>query len=426
MTTIAIVGLGYVGIPLAVEFGKIYPTIGFDLYKEKIELFKQGISPTDEITAEELRSATHLTFTYEPAQLRKADFIIVAVPTLIDEANQPDFLPLKNATELVGRNMKEGATVVYESTVYPGATEEVCIPILESASGMVWKRDFHVGYSPERVNPGDRTHTLVKIIKIVSGDSPQTLENVAEIYNKIITAGIFKASCIKVAEAAKVVENTQRDLNIALMNEVAVISHLVGIDTNEVIDAASTKWNFMSVRPGLVGGHCIGIVPYYLTYKAEMLGYHPDVILAGRRINDDMGKYIADQIVKQLIARDININGAKVNIFGLAFKPDVQDTSNSKIVDVIAELKSFGVNVFVYDPVVKVSDAKARYNIDLIPWDELPVADGLVMATPHQLFLEMPFDSLLSKVIKGGEFFDIYSSFDPSIIAEHGLKVWRL
>jgi UDP-N-acetyl-D-galactosamine dehydrogenase len=283
-----------------------------------------------------------------------------------------------------------------------------------------------VGYSPERVNPGDRTHTLVKIIKIVSGDSPETIEKIAEIYSKIITAGIFKASCIKVAEAAKVVENTQRDLNIALMNEVAVISHLVGIDTNEVIDAASTKWNFMSVRPGLVGGHCIGIVPYYLTYKAEMMGYHPDVILAGRRINDGMGKYIADQIVKQLIARDINIKGAKVNIFGLAFKPDVQDTSNSKIIDVIAELKSFGVDVFVYDPVVQAADAKVRYNIDLCGWDKLPVADALVMATPHQIFLEMPLDRLLSKVSKGGEFFDIYSSFDRGQIELYGLVVWRL
>ena len=426
MTVIAIVGLGYVGIPLAVEFGKHFQTIGFDLSKEKIAAFSSGISPTDEISATALALATKLTFTDDPTQLKCADFIIVAVPTLINEVHQPDFVPLKLATELVAQNMKKGVTVVYESTVYPGATEEVCVPILEISSGMRWKEDFHVGYSPERVNPGDTFHTLVKIVKIVSGDTPLTLDKLATLYETIIEAGIFKASSIKVAEAAKVVENTQRDLNIALMNEVAIISELVGIDTNEVIDAAATKWNFMPLRPGLVGGHCIGIVPYYLTYKAQMLGYHPDVILAGRRINDGMGKFIADQIIKQMIARDINIKGAKVNIFGLAFKPDIQDISNSKIMDTIAELKSFGVKVFVYDPIARKVDAKTRYDIDLIEWDALPMADALVISTPHQAFLEMPLEQLLSKSLKGGCFVDIYSRFDPRAIESMGYSVWRL
>ena len=426
MTVIAIVGLGYVGIPLAVEFGKIFPTIGYDHHPQKIAQFKQGISPTDEITADELKLATQLTFTDDPKALSTADFIILAVPTLINEVNQPDFGPLKSATDLVGKYMKKGATVIYESTVYPGATEEVCIPILESSSGMSWKNDFHVGYSPERVNPGDQTHTLTKIVKIVSGDSPETLERISELYARIIQAGLFEASSIKVAEAAKVVENTQRDLNIALMNEVAIISHLVGIDTNEVIDAAATKWNFIPLRPGLVGGHCIGVVPYYLTYKAEMMGYHPDVILAGRRINDGMGKFIADQIIKKLIALNVNIHTAKVNVLGLAFKPNVQDISNSKIVDVIRELESFGVSVFVYDPIVKSDDAQSRYGIHLDSWAELPVADALVIGTPHQLFLGEKLELLLEKLVPNGLFVDINAQFDRTKIESHGFSTWAL
>jgi UDP-N-acetyl-D-glucosamine/UDP-N-acetyl-D-galactosamine dehydrogenase len=426
MTAIAIVGLGYVGIPLAVEFGKIFPTIGYDQDQQKIAQFKQGISPSDEITAEELKLATQLTFTYDPQDLSKADFIILAVPTLINEVNQPDFAPLRMATEMVGRQMKKGATVIYESTVYPGATEEVCIPILESSSGMKWKTDFHVGYSPERVNPGDKFHTLTKIVKIVSGDSPETLEKVSAIYTKIIQAGIYKAGSMKVAEAAKVVENTQRDLNIALMNEVAIISHMVGINTNEVIDAAATKWNFIPLRPGLVGGHCIGIVPYYLTYKAETMGYHPDVILAGRRINDGMGKFVADQIIKELIALNVNIHSAKVNVLGLAFKPDVQDISNSKIVDVIRDLESFGVEVFVYDPIAKPADAKARYDINLTPWDSLPVADALVIGTPHQIFLDSNLNELLKKLAPNGLFVDINTKFDCKQIQSKGFATWSL
>ena len=402
MCTVAIVGLGYVGIPLAVEFGKIMRTIGFDRSKEKIDLFKRGMVPGDEIESDELRKAVHLTCTDDPALLSEADFILVAVPTLVNEANQPEFHPLIEASRVVGQYIKTGATVIYESTVYPGATEEVCIPAIESASGKKWKKDFHVGYSPERVNPGDKKHTLTKIIKIVSGDDKETLEKIASLYELIIQAGVHRVSSIKVAEAAKVIENTQRDLNIALMNEVAIISHLVGIDSHEVINAAATKWNFFPMRPGLVGGHCIGVVPYYLTYKAERMGYHPDVILAGRRINDSMGKFIADQIIKQMIAAGTNIRDAKVNILGIAFKENIQDISNSKIVEVIKELESFGVEVSVHDPIVKPADAKERYGISLVEWDELPVADALVVAVIHKQFLDKSLLELLSKVEKGG------------------------
>jgi len=420
------VGLGYVGIPLAVEFGKIMRTIGFDRSKEKIDLFKRGMVPGDEIESDELRKAVHLTCTDDPALLSEADFILVAVPTLVNEANQPEFHPLIEASRVVGQYIKTGATVIYESTVYPGATEEVCIPAIESASGKKWKKDFHVGYSPERVNPGDKKHTLTKIIKIVSGDDKETLEKIASLYELIIQAGVHRVSSIKVAEAAKVIENTQRDLNIALMNEVAIISHLVGIDSHEVINAAATKWNFFPMRPGLVGGHCIGVVPYYLTYKAERMGYHPDVILAGRRINDSMGKFIADQIIKQMIAAGTNIRDAKVNILGIAFKENIQDISNSKIVEVIKELESFGVEVSVHDPIVKPADAKERYGISLVEWDELPVADALVVAVIHKQFLDKSLLELLSKVEKGGCFVDLNSHFNVDAIVEQGLSVWRL
>ena len=426
MCTVAIVGLGYVGIPLAVEFGKIMRTIGFDRSKEKIDLFKRGMVPGDEIESDELRKAVHLTCTDDPALLSEADFILVAVPTLVNEANQPEFHPLIEASRVVGQYIKTGATVIYESTVYPGATEEVCIPAIESASGKKWKKDFHVGYSPERVNPGDKKHTLTKIIKIVSGDDKETLEKIASLYELIIQAGVHRVSSIKVAEAAKVIENTQRDLNIALMNEVAIISHLVGIDSHEVINAAATKWNFFPMRPGLVGGHCIGVVPYYLTYKAERMGYHPDVILAGRRINDSMGKFIADEIIKQMIAAGTNIRDARVNILGIAFKENIQDISNSKIVDVIKELESFGVEVSVHDPIVKPVDAKERYGISLVEWDELPVADALVVAVIHKQFLDKSLLELLSKVEKGGCFVDLNSHFNVDAIVEQGLSVWRL
>jgi UDP-N-acetyl-D-galactosamine dehydrogenase len=426
MTSIVVVGQGYVGIPLAIEFGKIFPTIGFDISAEKITLLRSHIAPGGEVETEELQSAPFLSFSDDPSCLAKADFIIVAVPTLVNAMHQPDLRPLVSASKMVGKYMSAGATIVYESTVYPGATEEECIPALEMASGLKWRSDFHVGYSPERVNPGDKKHTLVDILKIVSGDSANTLEKVATLYQKIIKAGVHRVSCIKVAEAAKVVENTQRDLNIGLMNEVAIISNLVGIDTKEVIDAASTKWNFMPMRPGLVGGHCIGVVPYYLTYKAEMLGYHPDVILAGRRINDGMGKFIADQTIKQMIAAGIPINGSKVCILGLAFKPNVQDLSNSKIIDVIKELESFGVEVLVHDPIVKVGNAKSTYGIDLTAWEDLPKVDALVFAVSHDYYLEMTIPELTRMIAQKGCFIDIQSAFPKKVIEDAGFSVWRL
>lgn len=426
MTSIVVVGQGYVGIPLAIEFGKIFPTIGFDISGEKIDLLRSHIAPGGEVETKELQSARFLSFSSDPTCLAMADFIIIAVPTLVNAMHQPVLNPLVSASKMVGNYMSPGATIVYESTVYPGATEEECIPTLETASGLKWKTDFHVGYSPERINPGDKEHTLVDIVKIVSGDTQETLDKVANLYERIINSGVHRVSCIKVAEAAKVVENTQRDLNIGLMNEVAIISNLVGIDTKEVIDAASTKWNFMPMRPGLVGGHCIGVVPYYLTYKAEMLGYHPDVILAGRRINDGMGKVIADQTIKEMIAAGSVINGAKVCILGLAFKPNVQDLSNSKIVDVIKELESLGVQVYVHDPIVKPEMAMSTYGINLITWEDLPKVDAQIFAVSHDFYLEMPIPVLTKQIRPKGCFIDIQSAFPKEMLEDEGFSVWRL
>src|SRR5512134_1529487 len=368
MTTIAVVGLGYVGLPLAVEFGKKYATIGFDLSAEKVAAYKKHVDPTGEVSTDELRAASQLRVTTDPQALREADFVVVAVPTPIDEAHQPDFRPLLGASESVGKNLKRGAIVVFESTVYPGATEEICVPVLERRSGLVWKRDFFVGYSPERINPGDREHTLTRITKVVSGDTPETLERLATLYGSVVRAGVYRASSIKVAEAAKVIENTQRDLNIALMNELSLIFHKIGIDTLEVLQAAGTKWNFLPFRPGLVGGHCIGVDPYYLTHKADKLGYHPQVILAGRRINDGMGKYVAEQTVKQMINAGLPVNGAHVIVLGLTFKENCPDLRNSRVIDVVAELASYGACVHVHDPVASNAEARHEYGIDLEPW----------------------------------------------------------
>jgi UDP-N-acetyl-D-galactosamine dehydrogenase len=325
MPTIGVVGLGYVGLPLAVEFGKKYRTIGYDLSNAKIEAYRRRHDPTGELSSHEFELARLLEPTNDPVRLREADFIIVAVPTPIDDAHNPDFGPLLSASETVGKHLQRGAIVVYESTVYPGATEEVCVPLLERHSGLVWKKDFFVGYSPERINPGDKEHTLTRIVKVVAGDTPQTLERVAEVYSSVVSAGVHRASSIKVAEAAKVIENTQRDLNIALMNELALIFHRIGIDTTEVLQAAETKWNFLPFRPGLVGGHCIGVDPYYLTHKAEKVGYHPQVILAGRRINDGMGKFVAEQTVKTMIQLGFQVKGSHVTVLGLTFKENCPD-----------------------------------------------------------------------------------------------------
>jgi UDP-N-acetyl-D-glucosamine/UDP-N-acetyl-D-galactosamine dehydrogenase len=426
MSTVAVVGLGYVGLPLAMEFGKVRDTIGFDLSAEKIRAYQNFTDPTGEVSSADLRAATKLRVTTDPSLLKTADLVVVAVPTPIDNARLPDFGPLVSASRSVGQNLKKGAIVIYESTVYPGATEEVCIPVLEQHSGLKWKKDFHVGYSPERINPGDKEHTLTRIVKVVSGDDAATLDQVAKLYESIITAGVHRASSIAVAEAAKVIENTQRDLNIALMNELALIFNRLGIDTLEVLQAAGTKWNFLPFRPGLVGGHCIGVDPYYLTHKAEMIGYHPQVILAGRRINDNMGKFIAEQTVKQMIAHGSSIKGANVIVLGLTFKENVPDLRNSRVIDVIHELQSYGVNVLVHDPVPLPEEAQHEYGVELVGWDKLPVADAIVAAVAHKDFLKLDAATFASKIKKGGCFIDVKSAFNADALRKAGLGVWRL
>lgn len=426
MTTIAVIGLGYVGLPLAVEFGKKFKTFGFDLSEAKVAAYREHYDPTGEVSSEDLRAATQLTCSSSPEVLREADVIIVAVPTPVDEAHQPDFTPLVKSSESLGKYLKRGAIVVYESTVYPGATEEVCIPVIERVSGMKWKQDFFVGYSPERINPGDKERTVTKITKVVSGDTPETLAKVAEVYGAIITAGVYPASSIKVAEAAKVIENTQRDLNIALMNELAIIFHKVGIDTVEVLKAAGTKWNFLPFRPGLVGGHCIGVDPYYLTHKAEMLGYNPQVILAGRRINDSMGKYVAEQTIKQMIANDQPIKGAHVIVLGMTFKENCPDLRNSKVIDVVRELKSFGVNVLIHDPIADSAECEHEYGVGLTPWEKLPQAAAIVACVAHQAYADMGVPALLGKLQRGGVFADVKSYYDSAAVTAGGAVLWRL
>lgn len=423
---VAVVGLGYVGLPLAVEFGKKRLTRGFDLSASKVESYQRFVDPTGELSSAELTAARHLSVSCDPATLAAADYIVVAVPTPVDDAHNPDFTPLAGASKTVGLHMKKGAIVIFESTVYPGATEEVCIPILEQHSGLKWKEDFHVGFSPERINPGDKERTLTTITKVVSGDDAGTLELVAALYETIITAGVHRASSIKVAEAAKVIENTQRDLNIALMNELAIIFDKIGIDTLEVLKAAGTKWNFLPFRPGLVGGHCIGVDPYYLTHKAEMIGYHPQVILAGRRINDGMAKFVAEKTVKSMIAAGFHVKGSKVNVIGLTFKENCPDLRNSKVADIVFELKSYGVDVHVYDPVASAAEAKHEYGIDLVSWEDLPRADAIIAAVSHKELLARPLTDLQSKLNEGGCFIDVKSQFDQKAITEAGFSVWRL
>jgi UDP-N-acetyl-D-galactosamine dehydrogenase len=426
MGVIGVVGLGYVGLPLAVEFGKKVRTIGFDLLPQKVESYRRHVDPTGEVSSEDLKAAQFLEATSDPTRLSEADFIIVAVPTPIDAAHRPDFSPLVGASITVGRHMMKGATVVYESTVYPGATEEVCIPLLERESGMKWKQDFFVGYSPERINPGDREHTLTRIVKVVSGDTVATLERVAETYEMVVTAGVHRASSIKVAEAAKVIENTQRDLNIALMNELALIFHRMDIDTTEVLQAAGTKWNFLSFRPGLVGGHCIGVDPYYLTYKADMLGYHPQVILAGRRINDGMGHYVAEQTVKQLIQSGAHVKDADVIVLGLTFKENCPDLRNSRVIDIVRELQSFGARVSVHDPLADPHEAMHEYGVSLCAWDDLPRASAIVAAVAHDDFRKRPVDDFLGKLLPGGLYVDVKCQADAEVLRGKGLTVWRL
>jgi UDP-N-acetyl-D-galactosamine dehydrogenase len=426
MTTVAVVGLGYVGLPLAVEFGKRHRTIGFDLSVEKVESYRRHVDPTGEVSTEELRAATMLSVGADAAALAEADFIIVAVPTPVDDAHQPDFGPLLGASRAVGTHMKRGATVVYESTVYPGATEEICIPVLEAHSKMRWREDFNVGYSPERINPGDKERTLTKITKVVSGDTAETLERVAQMYGSVVSAGVHRASSIKVAEAAKVIENTQRDLNIALMNELAIIFDRLGIDTMEVLRAAGTKWNFLPFRPGLVGGHCIGVDPYYLTHKAEMVGYHPEVILAGRRINDGMGKFVAEQTVKLLVRNGWQVKAAPVIVLGLTFKEDCPDLRNSRVIDVIRELQSYGADVVVHDPVAAAAEAAHEYGVELVPWERLPKAAAIVAAVAHREFKARPLSDYLGRLMPRGVVADVKCQFDAAAMEGGGVTVWRL
>ncbi len=426
MNTIAVIGLGYVGLPLVVEFGKQLRTIGFDIAEHKVDACRRGTDPSRELADADLAAAKHAVYTSDPTLLQEADMVIVAVPTPVDDAHQPDFRPLVGASTSVGRHLKKGATVVYESTVYPGATEEVCIPVLERESGMKWKRDFFVGYSPERINPGDREHTLTKILKIVSGDTPETLDKVAKLYERIVEPGVHRAGSIKAAEAAKVIENTQRDLNIALMNELAIIFDKLDIDTSEVLAAAGTKWNFLKFTPGLVGGHCIGVDPYYLTHKADMIGYHPQVILAGRRINDGMGKFIAEQTVKHMIANGSCVKGAKVNVLGLTFKENCGDLRNSRVIDIIRELQSYGADVHVADPLADPAEAMHEYGVKLTPLAELPRAEAVVAAVAHRDYAALSVADLREKLCDGGAFIDVKAVHDADALRAAGWRVWRL
>ena len=426
MQTVAVIGLGYVGLPLVVEFGKKTRTIGFDIIEDKVAKCRAGTDPSREIPDAEMKLAVQAEYTSDATRLAEADFLLVAVPTPVDNAHIPDFGPLIGASRSIGPHLKKGATVVYESTVYPGATEEVCIPVLEQTSGLKWKRDFFVGYSPERINPGDREHMLTNVVKVVSGDTAETLEKVAQLYELVVKPGVHRCTSIKAAEACKVIENTQRDLNIALMNELAIIFDKVGIDTTEVLEAAGTKWNFLKFKPGLVGGHCIGVDPYYLTHKAETLGYHPQVILAGRRINDGMGKYIAEQTVKQMIASGSYIKGARVNVLGLTFKENCADLRNSKVVDIIHELKSYGAEVFVHDPEADPEEAMHEYGVRLLQWDDLPRADAIVAAVAHKQYQKLGAEEIARKVIKGGCFVDVKAAFSELASSDLSLRIWRL
>lgn len=391
---LAIIGLGYVGLPLAVEFGKKRPVIGFDINQSRINALNEGHDSTLEVDDEEMKEAKHLSYTATPADLEAANVYIVTVPTPIDEHKRPDLTPLCKASETIGKTLKKGDIVIYESTVYPGATEEECVPVLERVSGLKYNVDFFAGYSPERINPGDKEHRVTNIKKVTAGSTPAVADLVDALYNEIITAGTHKASSIKVAEAAKVIENTQRDLNIALINELAVIFNKMGIDTEAVLQAAGTKWNFLPFRPGLVGGHCIGVDPYYLTHKAQSIGYHPEIILAGRRLNDSMGAYVVSQLVKCMMKKRIHVDGAKVLIMGLTFKENCPDLRNTKVVDIVKELGEYNINVDVYDPWVSVSEAQHEYGITPVSEPGTGSYDGIVLAVGHNQFKDLGAESI--------------------------------
>ena len=406
---ICVVGLGYVGLPLAVEMANYFQVVGFDINKKRVETLQKGDDPNKEVESPALKKSS-MQYSFDPAVIKQADVIIVAVPTPVDSHNIPDLSPVIKATETVAKNLKPGAIIVYESTVYPGVTEDECVPIVEKISGLTWKKDFFVGYSPERINPGDKVHRFASIVKIVSGDTPETLEKVANVYGTAVKAGIFRAASIKVAEAAKVIENTQRDINIALMNELRIIFDKMGISTREVLDAAKTKWNFLPFEPGLVGGHCIGVDPYYLAYKAEEIGHHPQIIMAGRRINDAMGRYFAREMIKKLIFKKIGIKDARVLILGITFKENVPDIRNSKVVAIIRELEEFGIIVDVSDPCADPQEVFDEYGIRMVPDPHPMTYDGVIVAVKHQEFLDKEKEGLKSFCKKGGILFDIKES----------------
>jgi UDP-N-acetyl-D-galactosamine dehydrogenase len=425
--TVAVVGLGYVGLPLALAFGRKTPTIGFDINPGKIKAYLDCHDPSGEVSPEEFRGATRIEYSTLPEKLRDADYIIVAVPTPIDNAKQPDLTPVVSATRMIGPNLKKGAVVIYESTVYPGVTEDICGPILEETSGLVRGRDFWLGYSPERINPGDKVHRLDNITKIVSGENADILERVSVLYRLVVDAGVYPASSIKVAEAAKVVENTQRDVNIALINELAVIFNLMDIDTLEVLEAAGTKWNFLPFRPGLVGGHCIGVDPYYLTHKVQTLGYKPEVILASRAINDRMGTYIAQQAIKQMILCDRMARGATVLVMGLTFKENCSDIRNTRVTDIIQELKDYGLNVAVWDPVADAGETLHEYGLTLSTPEELERIDAVIAAVGHDCFRDIDFNRLRPGTPESPlPFLDVKSRYNAGELEARGFRVWRL
>ena len=414
LKTIAVIGLGYVGLPLAVEFGKSRRVIGFDINASRIDALRVGHDTTLEVSNDELTTADQLAFTSDPANLAAASIYIVTVPTPIDSHKRPDLTPLLKASEMLGGVLKRGDIVIYESTVYPGATEEDCVPVLELASSLTFNVDFFAGYSPERINPGDKAHRLPNICKVTSGSTPEIAEEINQLYASIITAGTYKAESIGIAEAAKVIENTQRDLNIALVNELAMIFNRMGIDTNAVLKAAGTKWNFLPFQPGLVGGHCIGVDPYYLTHKAEAIGYHPQIILAGRRINDGMGAYVAGQLVKAMLKRRLQVDGARVLILGLTFKENCPDLRNTRVIDVVAELRGYGVHVDVHDPWVDAADVQNEYGLALVTTPEPGAYDGVILAVAHDSYHEAGADALRGYGRPGHVFCDLKSVFGRS------------
>lgn len=424
---VAVVGLGYVGLPLALAFGRVMDTIGFDINATRVEQLGRGFDETGEVDALEFARSERVAFSSDPEALRAADHVIVAVPTPIDDSRQPDLRAVRAACKTVGQYLKPGAIVCFESTVYPGLTEEICLPLLEQASGGKAGQDFHLAYSPERINPGDKTHTLQTIVKVVAAQHGAVLDRVAALYERVVDAGVHRARSIRVAEAAKVIENTQRDLNIALINELAIIFNRLGLDTHEVLEAAGTKWNFLPFRPGLVGGHCIGVDPYYLTYKAERTGYHPDVILAGRRINDGMGKYVVEQTIKRMIASGIPVRGARVLVMGLTFKEDCRDIRNTRVVDIIQELESYGAVPVVCDPLVPADQAMAEYGVKLSRWDEANELSAVIAAVAHAAFRRADLVELRGRcVVERPCFADVKSAFDRATLEAAGFDVWRL